>query len=277
MAENKHYGRQIVVSLLLTIVILGAATYLFGIYLMPKYQISREQIYDFMVKVFPILIGLVMIEIGTMVAHRRDEDYADEVDKLPPNAYDKPLYKMPLDDQNVLNTQNMAAAVPAVPQPKQEAPKAEETLAVDEKKEEIITPEEAAVSPTVSIPASETIDTGFDSIFENELKSAQDMDYDLTLMIIKAPDDMREKINSKMSVLLDKASYPFALDDGSEAYIFPFYNQEEVETFVGPVEKEVVQDNPEIKWQKGFASRSGRVIGTDILLHEANVSCNATS
>jgi hypothetical protein len=83
MAESKHYGRQIVGSLVLTIIILGAVATLFGMYLIPKYQISREQIYNVAVKVFPLVIGLVMIQIGTMVASRRDEDYADEVDKLP--------------------------------------------------------------------------------------------------------------------------------------------------------------------------------------------------
>jgi hypothetical protein len=35
------------------------------------------------------------------------------------------------------------------------------------------------------------------------------------------------------------------------------------------VENQISQENPDAKWKKGFASRSGRVLSSDILLHEA--------
>ena len=91
MSENKHYGRQIILSLFLTVFILLALLYLASRYLLPLYSVNQEQIYDVLTKLFPLLIGLVMIEIGVLVARKRDEDIADQIDKLPPNAYDKPL------------------------------------------------------------------------------------------------------------------------------------------------------------------------------------------
>ncbi len=49
-------------------------------------------------KIFPILVGLVLIEIAILVGKKNDEDYKDTIDKLAPNAYDSPLYTPPVDD-----------------------------------------------------------------------------------------------------------------------------------------------------------------------------------
>ncbi|NLA96961.1 MAG: hypothetical protein GX836_01930, partial [Spirochaetales bacterium] len=108
MSENKHYGRQIILSLFLTVFLLLAVLYLASRFLLPLYDINQEMLYGLLVKLFPLLIGLVMIEIGVLVARRRDEDYADQVDKLPPNAYDKPFYTLPHDDPAHLHSDQLA-------------------------------------------------------------------------------------------------------------------------------------------------------------------------
>ena len=107
MSENKHYGRQIILSLFLTVFLLLAVLYLASRFLLPLYDINQEMLYGLLVKLFPLLIGLVMIEIGVLVARRRDEDYADQVDKLPPNAYDKPFYTLPHDDPAHLHSDQL--------------------------------------------------------------------------------------------------------------------------------------------------------------------------
>lgn len=107
MSDNKHYGRQILLSLFLTVFILLGLLYLASKYVLPLYSINQEQIYAVLVKLFPLLIGLIMIEIGVLIARRRDEDFADEIDKLPPNAYDKPLYTLPGDDPLHRHTDEM--------------------------------------------------------------------------------------------------------------------------------------------------------------------------
>ncbi len=107
MSENKHYGRQIFLSLFLTVFLLLAGLYVASRYLLPLYDVNQQQIYDILVKLFPILLGLIMIEVGVMIARRRDEEYADQVDKLPPNAYDKPFYTLPGDDPSHLHSDEM--------------------------------------------------------------------------------------------------------------------------------------------------------------------------
>ena len=63
MSENKHYGRQIFLSLFLTVFLLLAVLYLASRFLLPLYDINQEMLYGLLVKLFPLLIGLVMIEI----------------------------------------------------------------------------------------------------------------------------------------------------------------------------------------------------------------------
>lgn len=251
MADNRNYGKQVVLSLIITLVVLAAAVLGFAFFLLPKYQITTEQIYDIAVKLFPILIGLVMIQAGVVVAHRRDEDYADEMDKLPPNAYDKPLHVMPNDDPSTLSAQQFVAtqapvSVPVVPA----SPKVEE--------------EKVSVQTVVR---PETIDASFDSIFKNELQSAQDFDYDITLALVSVNDEYKEKLEGKFSTMITKAAYAFIQDDGTSALVFPFFNMEEVNEALHTVMDEVKTEFAEVK--VGCASRNGRILTTDILMNEA--------
>ncbi|MGH0051856.1 MAG: hypothetical protein ACQ5SW_00510, partial [Sphaerochaetaceae bacterium] len=127
MSENKHYGRQIFLSLFLTVFLLLVGLYVASRYLLPLYDVNQEQIYGILVKLFPILIGLIMIEIGVMIARRRDEEYADQVDKLPPNAYDKPFYTLPGDDPSHLHSDEILYS-----QSRVETRQAEESIAQEE-------------------------------------------------------------------------------------------------------------------------------------------------
>ncbi|MDD7201982.1 MAG: hypothetical protein SPF89_08445 [Sphaerochaetaceae bacterium] len=264
MAERKSYGKQIFASLVITVLVLGALVYAFGAYLIPKYQITQQQIYDIMVKLFPILIGLVMIQAGVMVAHRRDDEYADQVDKLPPNAYDEPLSRLPGDDPARLKSQNMVFSQPlAEDETKEEPAKSEEPIVTES--------EETAISPTVTIPAAaQSVEDSFTSILENELESAADMDYDLTLVLATSSDEAsRAKANERIASLIDPSAFSFTLDDGTEAMIFPFFNQEETEEVMDKVVETLKGEQPQNELKLGYASRSGRVIGSDILIGEA--------
>lgn len=263
MAERKSYGKQVFASLVITVLVLGALVYAFGAYLIPKYQISQQQIYDVMVKLFPILIGLVMIQAGVMVAHRRDDEYADQVDKLPPNAYDEPLSRLPGDDPARLKSQNMVFSQPLSEATKEEPAKTEEPIVAES--------EETAISPTVTIPAAtQSVEDSFSSILENELESAADMDYDLTLVLATSSDEAgRAKTNERIASLIDHSAFAFTLDDGTEAMIFPFFNQEETEEVMDKVVETLRTEQPGNELKLGYASRSGRVIDSDILIGEA--------
>jgi len=89
MAKPKSTAKLVVTSIVVSLVVIAVCVLLFLHYLVPAYQISEKDVFDVLVKLFPLLIGLTLIQIGIAVGKRNDEDYASQIDKLPPNAYSK--------------------------------------------------------------------------------------------------------------------------------------------------------------------------------------------
>ncbi len=306
MSENKHYGRQILLSLFLTVFILLGLLYLASRYLLPLYSINQEQIYDVLVKLFPLLIGLVMIEIGVLVARKRDEDIADEIDKLPPNAYDKPLYSLPGDDPLHRHTDEMVhshslvdeystyetplapedeifkpsepireVAMPIVPMEEQAAPLESESYeepfepAVEESVQTSLDPITVGERTTVL----DTFQTDFKSILALELENAQEMDYDLTLVLVDVSKGPAAQIANKMIMLSGELAYSFTLENNRIAMVLPFYNAEEARSFTLSLLESCKKEFSGASLQIGFASRNGRVLDSSLLLHEAVTAC----
>lgn len=346
MSENKHYGRQILLSLFLTVFILLGLLYLASRYLLPLYSINQQQIYDVLVKLFPLLIGLIMIEIGVLVARRRDEDFADEIDKLPPNAYDKPLYILPGDDplhrhtDGMVLSQNVADKYkpndPALA-PEDELIKASPSIreviqptfskveqvedtqafeAVSYEEELVAETAPAAEDPIAAVLQSTTLDavepivseaapldteqpgvermievassplpiqeyarsietysTDFNSILSVELENAQEMDYDLTLVLVDVSKGPAEQIANKMIMLSGELAYSFTLENNRIAMVLPFYNAEEARSFTLSLLESCKKEFSGASLQIGFASRNGRVLDSSLLLHEAVTAC----
>ena len=302
MSENKHYGRQIFLSLFLTVFLLLGILYLASRYLLPLYDVNQQQLYGLLVKLFPLLIGLVMIEIGVMIARRRDEDYADQVDKLPPNAYDKPFHTLPHDDPSHIHSDQMLyTQAPAM------QTKAPQAVVIEEAKEEGIEPVEiksvaemmsqqakpAFLEPraepqemavvqekaeqVVAAAATEQqfFKTDFDSILTAELENSMDMDYDLTLVMIEVSDGPASLIANKLMMLSGELAYSFTLEGGRIAMVLPFYNGDEARSFTLTMIESCKREFSGSSLQIGFASRNGRMIEGKKLLHEAQTACES--
>ena len=91
MPKPKSTAKLVVTSVVISTIVIAIFALVFLNYLVPVYQITEDQIYSILSKLFPIAIGLVMIQIGVSIARRHDIDYRDQLDKLPPNAYTKPF------------------------------------------------------------------------------------------------------------------------------------------------------------------------------------------
>lgn len=158
MSANKRYGRQIVLSLILTVFIILGLLYLASRFLLPHVDVSQQQVYDILIKIFPLLLGLIMIEIGVLVARRRDEEIAEEADTLPPNAYDSPFYTLPEDDPMQLPREELPfeeVVVTAVPPVRED--QIEETPVVEQVIEPVVEAviEEPVIEPIVEAVAEE--------------------------------------------------------------------------------------------------------------------------
>ncbi|MBP5161853.1 MAG: hypothetical protein ILP16_02620 [Spirochaetales bacterium] len=124
MSEKKKNSKSVVIAIIITLIVLGCLTFAGLRFFNASDEDSQVKIYEFAVKVFPLLVGIVLIVIASMIATSREEE-EDEEDKLPPNSYDQQLFEAPADDP-ATKTASMQVA-------------SEETSAKDE-----VAPEEAA-------------------------------------------------------------------------------------------------------------------------------------
>ena len=100
--NKKTKSTSVFITVIITLIVLAGLTYGGVKFLLPVY-LSRantmefqNEVYKFAVKIFPLLVGIVLIIIASMIASSRDEE--DEEDKLPPNSYDNQLFEAPSDD-----------------------------------------------------------------------------------------------------------------------------------------------------------------------------------
>lgn len=98
MATASKTAKLVITSIVISIIVLAAFTLIFIRFIVPAYQITEDQIYSVLTKLFPVLIGLILIQIGVMAAKKGEPEYKETIDKLSPNAYDSALYTEPKDD-----------------------------------------------------------------------------------------------------------------------------------------------------------------------------------
>ena len=94
MPKPKSTAKLVVTSVVISFAVIAIFALIFLNYIVPTYQV----IYSVLIKLFPILVGLILIQIGIMIAKRNEDEFKDQVDKLPPNAYTKPFESPAKDD-----------------------------------------------------------------------------------------------------------------------------------------------------------------------------------
>ncbi len=98
MAKASNVWKLIVLSVVISLVVLAVFTAVFITMIVPAYNITRDQVYAVLSRALPILIGLILLEIGLLIGKKSDAETKDTIDKLTPNSYDSWLYSKPADD-----------------------------------------------------------------------------------------------------------------------------------------------------------------------------------
>ena len=98
MAKPSSSAKLVITSIIISIIVLAVFVLIFINSIVPAYQVTADQIYSVLTKIFPILIGLLLIQVGVMAAKKGEPEYKDTIDKLSPNAYDSALYTAAKDD-----------------------------------------------------------------------------------------------------------------------------------------------------------------------------------
>jgi hypothetical protein len=101
---HKHREKSpagiIAISAIATSLVLGGLSFLFIIYGLPVLPFSVELLYTVLLRLLPIIIGLILVLIALAIrppAIPRNTDIADEIQK---DMYTMPLYNLPEEDEN---------------------------------------------------------------------------------------------------------------------------------------------------------------------------------
>ena len=173
MAKKKKNSKSVVAAIIITLIVLAGLTFAGIKYILPNYFQSSDdaqfEIYKFAVKIFPLLVGVVLIVIASMIATSRDDE-EDEDDKLPPNSYDRQLFEAPADDPSLQKVKQEEKApeaasevtpeeekqfisifdTPAAEAPAEEAEDAAEPSAEEEPVAEVAEEPQAAKAPVAA-------------------------------------------------------------------------------------------------------------------------------
>ena len=152
--SRKKNTKSVIITIIITLIVLGCLTYAAMQFIIPAYAKANEgaasvqtKIYETAVKLFPLLVGIVLIVIASMIANSSsDYDDEDDEDKLPPNSYDQQLFEAPADDP-------AAKTASKVVQPEETAQdevapeEAEEFYSIFDAPEDIVRKEEEEAEP----------------------------------------------------------------------------------------------------------------------------------
>ena len=124
--DKKRNSKSVVLTIIVTVIVLAVLTVMGVRVLIPNYVQGQGKdvdvqytIYQYAIRIFPLLIGIVLIVIASMIAGGKDdEEDEDEDDLLPPNSYDAQMFEVPSDDP----VRRPAARPDASPAPEPEKP-----------------------------------------------------------------------------------------------------------------------------------------------------------
>ena len=257
MARPSKTAKLVITSIVITLIVLAAFTLIFISFIVPAYQITEEQIYTVLTRLFPVLIGLILIQIGVMAAKKGEPEYKDTIDRLSPNSYDSPLYSSPKDDPmlrgridpEVFAASGTTAAagkeareiIKEVPVEVVKEVPVEIVREVEvpiEKIREIQVPvevvkevpveviKEVSVEKEVEVPVeAEPEMLTFREVLKEETKAACDMNYDISLVAIKERDGLTEE---QVEASFGEDTLVFS-ENGCFYAILPLFSKEEAE------------------------------------------------
>lgn len=299
MSNKKSLLQQIFFSIILSVAVIFLLGYICVQYLIPIFNIQTQALYQVMIYAFPILIGLCLIEIASVISNKNGEDKESQVDALPKNSYDNPLYNLPEDDPTFeegirYEEEETVSPFQATPihtdreEEKEETPPSEEeakyqvpqelkdlssnqiTNILDYLKNGGVAPL-VATSSEVNHPEIEPI-SSFDNALANELEESISCDYDLTICLFSLPEEASEESKHLLLSNSNNAAFPYTLEDGLICLIFPFFNADETRYYIKDFLKQNKEAFNDLAYYYGYASREGRRIDASIMLDEARTN-----
>lgn len=232
MSKKKGF-RTVVATVIVTLVILAALSYATLKYIAPAYQLNQNKIYQVAVKVFPLILGITLIAIASVLASGSDEE--DEDDKLPPNSYDASLFDEQKDDPTSKANVSEPATdnEPSEPGDQEDAPFVSvfETYSNDEENtsENVEATAEDAADETTPEETEEVEET---SEPETEAETETETETEEEKVEEQPKEDLNKPLIDAIKALSDK------IDDFAAAVVYGTEDNEEDEEYYDGEEEE---------------------------------------
>lgn len=104
----------IILTIIISSVILASSTYLFYFYLIPLYNIDIHDLYTILIRLLPIIIGLLLTIISLVIAPVHIPQTSSKDDELPIDSYTAPLYNLPDEEKKPLRLDTTDKVQPSI-------------------------------------------------------------------------------------------------------------------------------------------------------------------
>ena len=91
----------IVISALATMLVLLVLSYVLITYVLPYYKISAETLYSVLIRLLPILIGLVLVQVAIIIHPPQVPKDTDRMDALEKDDFTGPLFNLPKEEDSI--------------------------------------------------------------------------------------------------------------------------------------------------------------------------------
>ncbi|HLW22550.1 MAG TPA: hypothetical protein VKZ39_05135, partial [Sphaerochaetaceae bacterium] len=97
--REKSPAGTIVISAIITLVVMGALTFLLVYFGLPSIPISQELLYSSLLRLLPIIIGLILVLIALTIQPPRIPKDTDKTDEIGKDNFTAPLYNLPDEEE----------------------------------------------------------------------------------------------------------------------------------------------------------------------------------
>ncbi|NCB00903.1 MAG: hypothetical protein EOM67_01900 [Spirochaetia bacterium] len=201
MSANNEKRPAIIVfsTIIISSIILASLTYLFYFYFIPFYQIDIEDFYTILVRILPLIIGLLLTIIALVVAPLNIPHTSSKDDEIPIDNYTAPLYNLPNEEKEIIVLETTEKVEPSDIQSSivQNKLSPVETLYVSQL-EPVKRPQSIDVEAIITPVVVHDIDT-------ESLRTSIETEIDIEL----------HPSYSNLDRAIDFSQYPFSIDENS--------------------------------------------------------------
>ncbi|MBR1938999.1 MAG: hypothetical protein IJ836_08625 [Spirochaetales bacterium] len=243
MGKPHTTAKLVFVSLILSIIVVASCALVFINYLAPSMNINNEQIYKALSAIFPLLVGLILFEIGCIKGGRNSKKSKKiEERKIAEESVAAPAVEKIVEVEKFVDREVPVEVIKEVPVEVEKIVEVEKEVPVEVIKEipvevtkEIIKEypveivREIVVEKLVGDPKPKEVYLDQDQVIEEEINFCKGCGSRVAVVLFKLSDSVNEDI---LNELYGKYGYVFKNGEDKIALLIPHATQNETEEII---------------------------------------------